>query len=124
MFTVTVSGRFSASHRLREYAGPCSNLHGHNFRVEVDLCGPVLDGQGMLLDFVTVDRALVQVLERFDHHLLNDVSPFDRLNPTAENLSQIIFQRLSEALTLPGDTRISRVTVWETEGYRASYQPG
>lgn len=122
MFTVTVSGRFSASHRLREYAGPCCNLHGHNFRVEVDLCGPTLDEQGMLLDFVTVDQALVQVLERFDHRLLNDVSPFDRLNPTAENLSQVIFQLLSATLTLPENIVISSVTVWETEGYRARFQ--
>lgn len=121
MFTVTVRKRFSASHALRGYAGPCANLHGHNFRVEVSIRGEKLGPGEMLVDFVTVDRALEEILAPLDHALLNEARPFTAENPTAEALARHLHEELSWRLALPPGACVDAVTVHETDDYRATY---
>jgi 6-pyruvoyltetrahydropterin/6-carboxytetrahydropterin synthase len=128
MFEVTAESGFSAAHRLREYAGACERLHGHNYRVVATVRGAELGPSGMLVDFKVVKAALSRVLEELDHTCLNeDVDDFGegKLNPTAENLARWIFDTLRETLAreLPDRAAPARVTVWESEKSSATYVP-
>jgi 6-pyruvoyltetrahydropterin/6-carboxytetrahydropterin synthase len=122
MFEITVEQTFAAGHALRNYRGKCENVHGHNYRVEVTLAGEELDEAGLLLDFVEVKRALGAVVERMDHRFLNEVPPFDTLNPSAENMARYIYEELSKGLPA-GRAAVSAVKLWETDRASATYRP-
>jgi len=117
MYTIGVRGHFDAAHLLRGYEGKCAQLHGHRWEVEAVCCAETLDGTGMALDFSVLRRALAEVLETFDHRQLNDIPPFDTLNPTAENLARVVFERLAG---LPGPA-LREVKVWESPDCWASF---
>lgn len=126
MFEISVEESFAAAHALRAYRGKCENVHGHNYRVEVTLEGGQLDGAGLLLDFVELKQWLRAVIERLDHRLLNEVAPFDQLNPTAENMALYFCQEVSRALAASphaGRVRVARVTIRETDSASAVYRP-
>ncbi len=112
---------FSAAHNLREYEGKCEKLHGHNWRVDVRLAGDHLDNQGMVLDFKEGKRILAEALEPFDHAYLNEVPPFDGLNPSSENLARVIAEAVAKRL--PEGVRVAGVTTWESDCCAASYTP-
>lgn len=120
MFEITVEDYFSAAHRLRGYQGRCEELHGHNWRVQASIQGEKVDKLGMLLDFKKVKARLKVILQRLDHHYLNEIPPFDKLNPTSENLARFIFEELKKNFVSP-PSKLARVTVWETERAFASY---
>ena len=122
MYELSVEDHFAAAHSLRGYQGECERLHGHNWRVEVRLSAEGLDDLGMVLDFRDLKSALGAVLDELDHRHLNEVPPFDRLNPTTENLCRHIADRLREGL--PAHVAVQRVTCWESERCSASYMPG
>ncbi|MFW6457120.1 MAG: 6-carboxytetrahydropterin synthase QueD [Planctomycetota bacterium] len=122
MYELMLKTHFSAAHRLREYEGQCENLHGHNYHVEVVLAGDELDESGMLIDFKKAKGFLKEVMGRLDHEYLNEVEPFDQLNPTTENIARHIAEVL--AALLPEGLRIGRVTCWESEKCAARYIPG
>ena len=119
-YTLKVVTDFASAHTLRDYPGDCSRLHGHNWRLEVEVEARELDALGMGIDFKTVKRAARALAKELDHRYLNDVPPFDRINPTAENLAAWFHGRLSELLN---DARVtvSAVTLWETERACARY---
>jgi 6-pyruvoyltetrahydropterin/6-carboxytetrahydropterin synthase len=119
IYALTVSASFAAAHRLREYEGNCERLHGHNWRVEVTVESGVLDERGMAIDFRTIKSALNELLSRFDHLYLNDIPPFDALNPSSENLARHLFEELGKRL--PPAVRVARVAVWESDDARAEY---
>ena len=89
-YELTVKDHFDAAHALPGYDGPCQYLHGHTWEVEVVIAGQHLDEVGMLYDFKDIKRDLHQLLENFDHRCLNDVAPFDEINPTAEHLARCL----------------------------------
>ena len=120
MYRVTVQQHFDAAHYLRGYQGKCERVHGHRFEVVVSVEAQGLDNIGIAFDFVELKRQLNQVLDDFDHRCLNDVSPFDRINPSSENIAANIYQRL--AALLPGVT-LSSVEVWESPESRVTYIP-
>jgi 6-pyruvoyltetrahydropterin/6-carboxytetrahydropterin synthase len=122
MFEITVEETFAAGHALRNYHGKCENVHGHNYRVEVTLAGTELDSAGLLLDFVEVKKALNAVVDRLDHRYLNDLPPFDELNPSAENMARYIYEELAKGLP-PGRATVSAVKLWETDTASATYRP-
>ncbi len=119
VYALTVRTSFSAAHRLREYEGNCERLHGHNWQVEVTVEADALDSRGMALDFRAIKGALGETLAGFDHRYLNEVPPFDGLNPSSENLAQHIFEEMERKVAAP--VRVARVTVWESEDARAEY---
>lgn len=121
MYELSARGHFAAAHRLRGYQGECENLHGHNWQVEVRLAGRDLDELGMLVDFRDLKRELKDILQVLDHKYLNDVPPFDQINPTTENICRYIAGEM--AGKLPRRVSIRRVTCWESEGCSASYLP-
>jgi 6-pyruvoyltetrahydropterin/6-carboxytetrahydropterin synthase len=121
MFEVTVEQSFAAGHALRNYKGACENVHGHNFKVQVTIEGDKLDVAGMLVDFLDVKASMMGVIEKLDHRFLNDVEPFDIVNPSAENIAEFFHQEMTPQM-IEG-TRISAVKVWETDIQSATYRP-
>jgi 6-pyruvoyltetrahydropterin/6-carboxytetrahydropterin synthase len=124
MFEVSVDQTFAAGHALRNYKGKCENVHGHNFRVQVIIEGERLDDTGLLVDFIDVKTLMRSVIERLDHQFLNEVSPFDVKNPSAENIAEYFYQEMMMGLApTPVPVRIREVKVWETDVQSASYRP-
>ncbi len=121
MFTVFKEAEFSAAHSLRGYKGRCENLHGHNWKVRVHAAAEQLDSLGMVIDFEELKTALAAIVGTFDHQNLNLVAPFDKINPTSENIAKYIYDQASEML--PRDRiKIDRVMVWEKSTSCAVYQ--
>ena len=120
MFEVTVEETFAAGHALRGYRGKCENVHGHNYRVQLTLEGPELDAIGLLVDFVEVKRLIHGVVDRLDHRFINDLAPFDVLNPSAENLAKYFYDEVS--VNLAPSVRLGQVKIWETDVTSATYR--
>lgn len=123
MFEVTTEETFAAGHALRDYKGKCENVHGHNYRCQVTLEGEELDAAGLLVDFVELKKVVHAVLDRMDHQWLNDLPPFDRLNPTAENMARYICQEVSAGLEPRAGVRVGAVRLWETDTASTTYRP-
>ena len=123
MFEVCVEETFAAGHALRGYRGKCENVHGHNYRVQVTIEGPQLDAAGLLVDFVEVKRLIHRVVERLDHRFINDLPPFDVLNPSAENLAKYFYDEISRGLGGDVPLRVGQIRIWETDTTHATYRP-
>ena len=105
---------FASAHTLRDYPGACSRMHGHNWKVEVEVIATELDNVGMGIDFKAIKKATKQVTAELDHRYLNEIKPFDEINPTAENLAAYIYKGVSELINNQR-VEVSAVTLWETE---------
>jgi len=111
-----VRTHFDAAHKLNNYDGPCANVHGHTWHVDVEL-GVPNPPEGGFYDEVTVDFKLVKALINAclpDHKYINDVASF---NPTAENIA-LYLQALMTAQLVKNnlwDVTVGSVTVWESE---------
>lgn len=103
--TVTRVFTFEAAHQLPWHPGKCRELHGHGYRLEVTVGGPVTD-DGIVVDFADVrDVVERELIARYDHTYLNDVVD----NPTAELIAQDAWKRLEAA-----NLRVERIRLWET----------
>jgi 6-pyruvoyltetrahydropterin/6-carboxytetrahydropterin synthase len=125
MFEVSVEETFAAGHALRGYRGKCENVHGHNYRVRAIVAGEALNAAGLLVDFVDLKQILRGIVEKLDHRFLNDVPPFDTLNPSAENMAQYFHQEMSRLLdggARPNPVRVAEVKIWETDTATATYR--
>ncbi len=100
---------FEAAHRLPNVppSHRCHRMHGHSYRVELELEGPIDPVSGFVVDFLDVERAFGPLLARLDHECLNEVEGLG--NPTAENIALWIWGR-----TKPLLPNLSIVTVYET----------
>lgn len=119
-YTLKVITDFAAAHALRGYAGECSQLHGHNWKVEVEVTATSLDEVGMGLDFKAIKTTTKEALTQLDHRHLNEVAPFDQLNPTAENIAAYLYRQLSASLNGPR-TQVTAITLWETDRASVRY---
>jgi 6-pyruvoyltetrahydropterin/6-carboxytetrahydropterin synthase len=122
MFEITIEETFAAGHALRHYRGKCENVHGHNYRCQVQVEGNDLDEIGLLVDFVELKRVVHSVLDRMDHQWLNDWPPFDKLNPSAENMAKFIYDEVTSALTPRTGVTVGWVRLWETDTSSAIYR--
>ena len=127
LWRLTVRDDFSAGHALRHYEGKCERMHGHNFAVELTVEGSQLAaGTEMLLDFKVLKKGLKAMLDALDHRLLNETPPFDRINPSSENLARHIWQGMQAHLAAHDDpqaqlVRLHSVTVSEKGAQSATY---
>ena len=87
MYEISEEAVFRAAHRLRQTQGEGERLHGHTWRVRAYVHAAALDDRGMVLDFADLASVLKSLAARFDGQYLNEVPPFDDVNPTAENLA-------------------------------------
>ncbi len=113
-YQLKVTTDFAAAHTLEGYPGACARMHGHNWKVEVEVTASALDGIGMGMDFRDIRNAAREVCERLDHRYLNDIEPFDQVNPTAENIAAHIYRELAARLD-SDHARVTAITLWETE---------
>ena len=93
---------------------PCSRLHGHSFRIEVHVAGPLDPDLGWVLDFADVQAAWQPIHQALDHRYLNDIPGLE--NPTSEHLAVWLWERLQPAL--PG---LAKVVVMETHASGCVY---
>ncbi|MFH1030958.1 MAG: 6-carboxytetrahydropterin synthase QueD [Chloroflexota bacterium] len=122
MYEVSVEQHFDAAHYLREYQGKCESLHGHRFRVILKVKGSKLNEIGLAYDFTELKKQLASVLSRFDHTCLNDVPPFDKINPSSENIAATIYKEVKSKLARAPVT-MSCVEVWESPESWITYRP-
>lgn len=119
-YTLKVVSDFAAAHRLVDYPGECSRLHGHNWKLEVEITATRLDQVGMAIDFKAIKAATRSVTDRLDHYHLNELPMFTTINPTAENIAAYIYRELRGILDT--DTlRVRAVTLWETDRASVHY---
>src|SRR6202047_594357 len=124
MYEVSVDETFAAAHNLRGYKGKCENLHGHNYKVRVTLSGQEVDSVGLLYDFVHLKQVIQTVIRSLDHKYLNELPPFDVLNPSAENIARYIYDQAAKQLhQAPNGAEVSSITVWESDVTAATYRP-
>ena len=104
---------FDAAHFLPGYPGKCANLHGHHWVVEVGIVGEVNKETGMVIDFSKIKKVMEPIIDRFDHHCLNDSIKM----PTAENIATYILTKLGyEWIQSPQEPlQVKFVRVWESE---------
>lgn len=117
-FTISKDLVFSGAHAVAFTNGGSERRHGHNWRLRVTVGATGLDAAGMVMDFSDLKRRVKVILAPFEYRDLNEIAPFDRENPTAENIAGLVFCELARTLD---DARVSveRVEVWETPRSRA-----
>ncbi len=120
LYEITVEVSFSASHQLRDDKGKVEPLHGHNFRVQASVASLELDELGLVVDFLALEAMLKEVISPFDHRHLNDLPPFDELNPSTEHMARFFYDKLQDKLTSLG-LGVRFVRVWEAPTFSASY---
>ncbi len=121
MYQVCVRRHFDAAHALRGYQGRCENLHGHRWEIVACVESGTLDEIGLAFDFAELKRVLDGILERYDHHNLNETPPFDEINPSSENIARTIYQALRQALP---DLHLVHVQSYESPDAWATYREG
>jgi 6-pyruvoyltetrahydropterin/6-carboxytetrahydropterin synthase len=123
-FTVRVEARFEAAHYLREYRGISEPLHGHSYKVEAELAGAGggIDRDAIAVDFVSAKAKLEALAKKLDYGCINEVPPFDRINPSAENVAHWFHRELSEAVARENAV-VRAVTIWEGPVNAVTYRP-
>lgn len=105
---------FAAAHTLRGYPGDCAKLHGHNWKIEVQIVGNKLNEIGMVVDFKEIKRHAKEVIKELDHTYLNDHPHFNAVNPTAENIAAYLYQQISDRIRSE-QVQMHSITVWEND---------
>ena len=108
---------FEAAHFLpRVVPGhKCARMHGHSYRIEIAVSGPVDEETGWLIDYQQIHDAWMPLAAELDHHCLNEVKGLE--NPTSEVLARWVWEKIAPALP-----QIERVTVFETSDARCEYE--
>jgi 6-pyruvoyltetrahydropterin/6-carboxytetrahydropterin synthase len=122
MYEISVEKHFDAAHYLRGYQGKCEAMHGHRYRVVVKIAAEKVSDIGLAYDFTDLKRYLKEILDRFDHTCLNDIPPFDKMNPSAENIAATIYNELKERLAAEPVT-LTAVEAWESPEQGVAYRP-
>jgi 6-pyruvoyltetrahydropterin/6-carboxytetrahydropterin synthase len=141
VYTVSKEIEFDAGHRVPNHKSKCRNPHGHRYRVQAVVEGPLGDepgvsSEGMVVDFSDLKALLTDLHDRYDHGFIiydEDNELWKRLNgagwkligvpfvPTAENLARDAYDYINDHMNWP-DCRLVRVNVWETPTSIASYE--
>jgi len=122
LYQISVEQHFDAAHALRGYRGKCEAVHGHRFKVVAKIEASGLDDIGLAYDFTELKQYLAEVVSRFDHTNLNDIPPFDKLNPSSENIAATVYEELKSKLA-GAKVSITAVEVWESPQTGVSYSP-
>ena len=124
-FTVQVEARFESAHFLRSYHGGPEPLHGHSYKVTAEiarLAGDLDREEQLSVYFVTATKDLERIAARLDYKCINDVPPFDKLSPTAENIATWVHAELTAALIRHG-AEVLAISVWEGPFNSVRYTP-
>lgn len=122
MYLLTIEDHFASAHQLRGYRGKCENIHGHNWKVVLNVQGEKLNEIGLLIDFNDLKTVLKRITNLLDHKNLNEVEPFNIINPSSENIAEYIaLEAQKEILEINPDLNVESVTVWESDTSRCTY---
>ena len=124
MFDLTIETTISAAHAI-VIGGQREPVHGHDWHITATISGRTLDAEGLLCDFHAVESALREVTAPFHNRNFNETSPFDRLNPTAENIARHFADQLGGRLRaiLPPGAALTALRITEAPGCAATYRP-
>lgn len=138
MYTIKISSSFDSAHFLSGYSGYCANIHGHRWKVEIEICSQELlteeSNRGMVVDFSVAKKILNEIINEYDHGLIVEKGSLkeDTYNclvrdnfrvilvdyrPTAENIAKYIYQFLSKH-----SFKVRSVTVYETPNNSATFE--
>ena len=120
MFVISVKSGFAGAHFLRGYKGKCAHIHGHNWKIIVEISGNSLNELGMLMDFKDLKKIIESISDTLDHKMLNDLPYFSKKNPTAENIALFYAENIKKQNP---NIVIEKITVYETDNYAATYIP-
>jgi len=113
---LTKEFHFDASHRLDQLPPdhPCHRLHGHGYRVVIEVCGEVDPVSGFLIDYGELKRIVRPIIDQLDHQHLNDLPGIG--TSSAEHITYWLWQRIKPQLP-----QLSRITLHETETSSCEY---
>jgi 6-pyruvoyltetrahydropterin/6-carboxytetrahydropterin synthase len=109
--------RFEAAHRLPNVPPEhkCARLHGHSFRFEIHIAGPVDSRSGWFIDYGVLDEVVQPLVAQLDHYYLNEIDGLE--NPTSEILSKWLFDRIREKIP-----SLEAITLYETCDAKCIYR--
>lgn len=121
-YDVSYTCEFSAAHKIHGIDGPCSRLHGHNWKMEVSVTCHKLDDVGFSIDFYWLENLVKNtLLAPLDHQYLNEaVVPFDTINPTCENIGHWCFERIEQELSSHPNVFLSHISLWENSRFKVT----
>jgi 6-pyruvoyltetrahydropterin/6-carboxytetrahydropterin synthase len=120
MYKLKIITHFDAAHQLRGYKGKCENIHGHNWKVEIEVIAENLNEIGIAIDFKELKKISDEVVSELDHTFINEIPPFNQINPSSENIAKWIYLNLKSKLEkIP--VKLFSVTVWESDNAGATY---
>ena len=122
-WTIRVRATFEAAHHLVDYVGGPEPVHGHSWRIEVALGVDRLGAYDLSVDFVPTEAFVKELATRLHNRDLNAVPPFDRKNPSAENVALWVADEIRGAGLLGAGMRLEEVTVWEGPRNSVTYRP-
>jgi 6-pyruvoyltetrahydropterin/6-carboxytetrahydropterin synthase len=122
MYQLFVEEHFDAAHYLPDYHGKCEKLHGHRFKVVARFEATKLDETGLAYDFAQLKQHVREVLARFDHTCLNDVSPLDKIGPSSENIAATIYNVLHTRFSR-SPVKLASIEVWESPTAGVAFTP-
>jgi 6-pyruvoyltetrahydropterin/6-carboxytetrahydropterin synthase len=122
-WTIRVRATFEAAHHLVDYVGGPEPVHGHSWRIEVALGVDRLGAYDLSVDFVPTEAFVKELAARLHNRDLNAVPPFDRKNPSAENVALWVADEIRGAGLLGAGMRLEEVTVWEGPRNSVTYRP-
>ncbi len=120
MYELSIRTQFAAAHSIR-IQGEQEPVHGHHWEVTAVISGPDLDDDDLLCDFHMIEARLNDIVRPFHNRHLNEVEPFDALNPTAERVARYIGESLASGLA--SGLRLDSLTVTEAFGCAATWRP-
>lgn len=125
VFRVTKIIEIEAAHQLVGYNGPCANMHGHSYKIEISMQSEKLNHNSMVIDFKTLKDIMKKHIDKYDHSVLNETMTTTRMFPTAENMCKEIFINIQAFInTFPRENgaQITKVKIWETSSSFAEYE--
>src|SRR3990167_4089662 len=111
-YTIRVEARFESAHNLREYHGAPEPLHGHSWKVEAKFLSKKLNHEDFGVDYVQAEKAIRDLAMRLDHRYINEIPPFDKINPTSENIAKWFYAELNKP-EIRENSILDEVIVWE-----------
>lgn len=132
MLYITRKEHFSSSHLLanpklskernKKIFGKCNNNHGHNYYLEVTICGEADPISGYVYDLKKLSKIITkEILDKVDHHYLNDVDIFKNIIPTTENMAKVFWDILYSKLKTK-NSRLYSIKLYETEKNMVEYK--
>jgi len=112
MFELSITDHIAAAHFLKGYSGPCKDLHGHTWKIEITIQSNKLNSIGLVVDFQEMKKKFKTFLDHIDHVTLNDLPAFKKDNPSTENIARYIYRQFGKQCR---PFKLMKVRVWESD---------